>query len=114
MLANFAPAVVTAFPIFQGLTAHGYRAGADTNDINHPMTVLPLVILVVDVTMVYGPITAWPVELFPTCIRCSGFSLPCHIGNWWFAGILPVTVFAIVAATGNIYSGLWCRSLQRP
>ena len=87
--------------------AHGYPAGADPNDINYPMTVLLLVILVVYVTMVYGPIAAWLVELFPTRIRYSGLSLPYHIGNGWFGGFLPATVFAIVAATGNIYSGLW-------
>jgi MFS family permease len=87
--------------------AHGYPAGADPNDINYPMTVLLLVILVVYVTMVYGPIAAWLVELFPTRIRYSGLSLPYHIGNGWFGGFLPATVFAIVATTGNIYSGLW-------
>jgi MFS family permease len=87
--------------------AHGYPASADVNDINYPMTVLLLVILVVYVTMVYGPIAAWLVELFPTRIRYSGLSLPYHIGNGWFGGFLPATVFAIVAATGNIYSGLW-------
>ena len=83
------------------------RPSADPNDINYPMTVLLLVILVVYVTMVYGPIAAWLVELFPTRIRYSGLSLPYHIGNGWFGGFLPATVFAIVAATGNIYSGLW-------
>jgi MFS family permease len=86
---------------------HGYPASADPNDINYPMTVLLLAILVVYVTMVYGPIAAWLVELFPTRIRYSGLSLPYHIGNGWFGGFLPATVFAIVAATGNIYSGLW-------
>ncbi len=86
---------------------HGYPAGADPKDINYPMTVLLLAILVVYVTMVYGPIAAWLVELFPTRIRYSGLSLPYHIGNGWFGGFLPATVFAIVAATGNIYSGLW-------
>ncbi len=86
---------------------HGYPASADPKDINYPMTVLLLAILVVYVTMVYGPIAAWLVELFPTRIRYSGLSLPYHIGNGWFGGFLPATVFAIVAATGNIYSGLW-------
>ena len=57
--------------------------------------------------MVYGPIAAWLVELFPTRIRYTGMSLPYHIGNGWFGGFLPATAFAIVAATGNIYSGLW-------
>jgi MFS family permease len=93
--------------IAAAVKSHGYPASADTNDINYPMTVLLLVILVVYVTMVYGPIAAWLVELFPTRIRYSGLSLPYHIGNGWFGGFLPATVFAIVAATGNIYSGLW-------
>jgi MFS family permease len=93
--------------IAAAVKAHGYPAGADPNDINYPMTVLLLVILVIYVTMVYGPIAAWLVELFPTRIRYSGLSLPYHIGNGWFGGFLPATVFAIVAATGNIYSGLW-------
>jgi MFS family permease len=93
--------------IAAAIKTHGYPASADPNDINYPMTVLLLVILVVYVTMVYGPIAAWLVELFPTRIRYSGLSLPYHIGNGWFGGFLPATVFAIVAATGNIYSGLW-------
>jgi MFS family permease len=86
---------------------HGYPGTADPNEINYPMTILLLTILVVYVTLVYGPIAAWLVELFPTRIRYSGLSLPYHIGNGWFGGFLPATVFAIVAATGNIYSGLW-------
>jgi MFS family permease len=86
---------------------HGYPASADPAEINKVMTVLLLTILVVYVTLVYGPIAAWLVELFPTRIRYSGLSLPYHIGNGWFGGFLPATAFAIVAATGNIYSGLW-------
>jgi hypothetical protein len=97
---NLAAAIATA------VKNHGYPASADPNDINYPMTLLLLVILVIYVTMVYGPIAAWLVELFPTRIRYSGVSLPYHIGNHWFGGFLPATVFAIVAATGNIYSGL--------
>src|SRR5271156_5042872 len=93
--------------IAAAIKAHGYPAGADTNDINLVMTVVLLTILVIYVTMVYGPIAAWLVEMFPTRIRYSGMSLPYHIGNGWFGGFLPATVFAIVAATGNIYSGLW-------
>src|SRR5215212_10171874 len=89
------------------ITKHGYPASANTAQINYPMTVLLLFILVLYVTMVYGPIAAWLVELFPTRIRYTGMSLPYHIGNGWFGGFLPATVFAIVAATGNIYSGLW-------
>jgi hypothetical protein len=71
------------------------------------MMTLILTVLVIFVTMVYGPIAALLVELFPTRIRYSGMSLPYHIGNGWFGGFLPPTAFAIVAATGNIYSGLW-------
>ena len=89
------------------ITSHGYPASADPKQINNPMTVLLLTILVIYVTMVYAPIAAFLVELFPTRIRYTGMSLPYHIGNGWFGGFLPATVFAIVAATGNIYSGLW-------
>lgn len=89
------------------IKAHGYPASADPNDINYVMTVFLLWLLVVYVTLVYAPIAAWLVELFPSRIRYSGMSLPYHIGNGWFGGFLPATVFAIVAATGNIYSGLW-------
>ncbi len=113
LMAGFALAVLTYFPIFQGITHYANPklehapASADPADINYPMTVLLLAILVLYVTMVYGPIAAWLVELFPTRIRYTGLSLPYHIGNGWFGGFLPATVFAIVAATGNIYSGLW-------
>jgi MFS family permease len=89
------------------ITKHGYPASANPAEINYVMTVILLAILVVYVTLVYAPIAAWLVELFPTRIRYSGLSLPYHIGNGWFGGFLPATVFAIVAATGNIYSGLW-------
>ena len=89
------------------ITKHGYPPSADVNEINYVMTVILLTILVIYVTLVYAPIAAWLVELFPTRIRYSGLSLPYHIGNGWFGGFLPATVFAIVAATGNIYSGLW-------
>jgi MFS family permease len=89
------------------IKAHGYPATADPNEINWVMTTLLLWILVIYVTLVYAPIAAWLVELFPSRIRYSGMSLPYHIGNGWFGGFLPATVFAIVAATGNIYSGLW-------
>jgi MFS family permease len=93
--------------IGQAITQHGYPASADPNQINYVATVILLTILVIYVTLVYGPIAAWLVELFPTRIRYSGLSLPYHIGNGWFGGFLPATVFAIVAATGDIYSGLW-------
>ena len=96
-----------AAAIASAVKSHGYPGSADPNDINYVMTTVLLVILVVYVTMVYGPIAAWLVEMFPTRIRYSGVSLPYHIGNGWFGGFLPATVFAIVATTGNIYSGLW-------
>ncbi len=89
------------------IRAAGYPASADKAKVNMPMVILLLTILVIYVTMVYGPIAAMLVELFPTRIRYSGMSLPYHIGNGWFGGFLPPTAFAIVAATGNIYSGLW-------
>jgi len=89
------------------LTAAGYPEKADPARINRPMLLLLLTILVVYVTMVYGPIAAWLVELFPTRIRYTSMSLPYHIGNGWFGGFLPTTAFALVAATGNIYQGLW-------
>jgi MFS family permease len=87
--------------------AAGYPAKADPAQINHVMTTILLIVLVIYVTMVYGPIAAMLVELFPTRIRYTSMSLPYHIGNGWFGGFLPTTSFAIVAATGDIYSGLW-------
>jgi hypothetical protein len=75
--------------------------------MNKPMIILILTIMVIYVTMVYGPIAAMLVELFPTRIRYTSMSLPYHIGNGWFGGFLPATSFAIVAAQGDIYSGLW-------
>ena len=89
------------------LAAAGYPAKANPATINKPMVVLILFVLVLYVTMVYGPIAALLVELFPARIRYSAMSLPYHIGNGWFGGFLPTTAFAIVAATGNIYYGLW-------
>jgi len=89
------------------IRAAGYPAAADPARINMLLTIAILTILVIYVTMVYGPIAALLVELFPTRIRYSGMSLPYHIGNGWFGGFLPPTAFAIVAATGDIYSGLW-------
>jgi MFS family permease len=80
---------------------------ADPAQINKPMVVLILTYLVILVTMVYGPIAALLVELFPTRIRYTAMSLPYHIGNGWFGGFLPTTAFAMVAATGDIYYGLW-------
>ena len=93
--------------VADGLKTAGYPAKADNAAVNKPMVLLLLVILVIYVTMVYGPIAAWLVELFPTRIRYTSMSLPYHIGNGWFGGFLPATAFALVAATGNPYSGLW-------
>lgn len=89
------------------LTAVGYPAKADPEQINKPLVVGILFILAAYVTMVYGPIAALLVELFPTRIRYTSMSLPYHIGNGWFGGFLPTTAFAMVAATGDIYYGLW-------
>ncbi|WKL56154.1 MFS transporter [Asticcacaulis sp. ZE23SCel15] len=89
------------------LTAAGYPAKADTTQMNKPLVVGILFYLVFLVTMVYGPIAALLVELFPSKIRYTSMSLPYHIGNGWFGGFLPTTAFAMVAATGNIYYGLW-------
>lgn len=91
----------------EAIRAHGYPAKADPSQINKPMLVVLLTVLVLFVTMVYGPIAAMLVELFPTRIRYTAMSLPYHIGNGWFGGFLPTTAFAMVAATGNIYYGLW-------
>ena len=89
------------------LTEGGYPAKAEDARINKPMVVAILTLLVIYVTMVYGPIAAWLVELFPTRIRYTSLSLPYHIGNGWFGGFLPTISFALVALTGNIYYGLW-------
>jgi MFS family permease len=85
----------------------GYPAKADPAKLNKPLVVGILTLLVIYVTMVYGPIAAMLVEMFPTRIRYTSMSLPYHIGNGWFGGLLPTTAFAIVAQTGNIYNGLW-------
>jgi MFS family permease len=90
------------------VTAAGYPTkGADPAAINTPLLIAVLTYLAILVTMVYGPIAAALVELFPTRIRYTGMSLPYHIGNGWFGGFLPPIAVALVAATGNIYAGLW-------
>ncbi|MDI1280407.1 MFS transporter [Brevundimonas sp.] len=89
------------------LATAGYPAKADSARVNKPVVVGILFLLVFYVTMVYGPIAAALVEMFPTNIRYTSMSLPYHIGNGWFGGFLPTTAFAMVAATGNIYYGLW-------
>ena len=89
------------------LKTAGYPAKADPAKIDKPLLVGLLWLLVVYVTMVYGPIAAALVEMFPARIRYTSMSLPYHVGNGWFGGFLPTTAFAMVAATGNIYYGLW-------
>jgi hypothetical protein len=89
------------------LKAKGYVSGANKDQINWPMTLLILFVMVLYVTMVYGPIAAFLVEMFPTKIRYTSMSLPYHIGNGWFGGMLPLLATAMVAAKGDIYYGLW-------
>ena len=89
------------------LKAAGYPTKADPAKIDKFKVTLILFYLVLLVTMVYGPIAAMLVEMFPTRIRYTSMSLPYHIGNGWFGGLLPTTAFAIVAQTGNMYNGLW-------
>jgi MFS family permease len=101
-----------AIKVFQAdarkaLDAVGYPTAADPARVNTLVVIAILALLVIYVTMVYGPIAAMLVELFPSRIRYTSMSLPYHIGNGWFGGFLPTTAFAIVAATGNIYNGLW-------
>lgn len=89
------------------LAKAGYPSKANPDEINTPVVIAILTYLVLLVTAVYGPIAALLVELFPTRIRYTAMSLPYHIGNGWFGGFLPTTAFAMVAATGDIYYGLW-------
>ncbi|MGB8932344.1 MAG: MFS transporter [Anaeromyxobacteraceae bacterium] len=89
------------------LTAAGYPVTADMSKVNKPLVMFLLWVLALYVTIVYAPIAAWLVELFPARIRYTSMSLPYHIGNGWFGGFLPTIAFAIVAATGDIYAGLW-------
>src|SRR5213079_835448 len=91
----------------EALKAAGYSATIDRSRINHPMALFILWIMVVYVTMVYGPIDAFLVEMFPTRIRYASMSLPYHIGNGWYGGMLPLLATAMVAKAGNIYYGLW-------
>jgi MFS family permease len=112
------PAVVTGADKKAAITAYqdgvkaalakaGYPSKADPAAMNKPMVIAILVYLVLLVTAVYGPIAALLVEIFPSRIRYTSMSLPYHIGNGWFGGFLPTTAFAMVAATGDIYYGLW-------
>jgi len=89
------------------LKAAGYPGKADPAKVDKFMVIVILSYLVILVTMVYGPIAAMLVEMFPTRIRYTSMSLPYHIGNGWFGGLLPATALAIVAQTGNMYNGLW-------
>ncbi|QDZ27637.1 MFS transporter [Noviherbaspirillum sp. UKPF54] len=89
------------------IKAAGYPTKADPAQMNKGMVLVLLTILVIYVTMVYGPIAAMLVEMFPTRIRYTSMSLPYHIGNGWFGGLLPTTAFALVAYKGDIYYGLW-------
>jgi MFS family permease len=91
----------------QELKVAGYPAKADLTQVNYPMVVALCTWLMVLVAMVYGPIAAWLVELFPASVRYTSMSLPYHLGNGWFGGFLPTISFALVAASGNIYQGLW-------
>jgi len=93
--------------VADALKAAGYPAKADMAKVDKVMVIAILAYLVILVTMVYGPIAAMLVEMFPTRIRYTSMSLPYHIGNGWFGGLLPTTAFAIVAQTGNMYNGLW-------
>ncbi|MBK4735730.1 MFS transporter [Noviherbaspirillum pedocola] len=93
--------------IGDAIKAAGYPSKADPAQMNKGMVLLLLVLLVIYVTMVYGPIAAMLVEMFPTRIRYTSMSLPYHIGNGWFGGLLPTTAFALVAYKGDIYYGLW-------
>ena len=93
--------------VAEALKAAGYPAKADMAKVDKVKVIAILTYLVILVTMVYGPIAAMLVEMFPTRIRYTSMSLPYHIGNGWFGGLLPTTAFAIVAQTGNMYNGLW-------
>ena len=93
--------------VSEALKEAGYPAKADGAKLDKVTVVIILTYLVILVTMVYGPIAAMLVELFPTRIRYTSMSLPYHIGNGWFGGLLPTTAFAIVAQTGDMYNGLW-------
>ncbi|MBI5277537.1 MAG: MHS family MFS transporter [Burkholderiales bacterium] len=93
--------------VADALKAAGYPTKADPAKVDKLMIIVILTYLVILVTMVYGPIAAMLVEMFPTRIRYTSMSLPYHIGNGWFGGLLPTTAFAIVAQTGNMYNGLW-------
>jgi MFS family permease len=93
--------------VLETLKAKGFPTTADPSKVNYPMTILLLFIMLLYVTMVYGPIAAYLVELFPAKIRYTSMSLPYHIGNGWFGGMLPYVATVMMATSGNIYQGLW-------
>jgi hypothetical protein len=97
----------TEMKVFEIPASGPFKMVADPAGVNWTMVIAILFVLVLYVTMVYGPIAAILVEMFPTRIRYTGMSLPYHIGNGWFGGLLPATVFAMSAARGDIYYGLW-------
>jgi hypothetical protein len=110
--SKFTPESVTAIAAFkkevsEALKEAGYPSKADPAKVDKLTIVAILTILVIYVTMVYGPIAAMLVELFPTRIRYTSMSLPYHIGNGWFGGLMPTIAFAMVAQNGNMYYGLW-------
>jgi hypothetical protein len=98
---------VTELPVYKVPAGGDFKIVADPAQINKVQVIAILTLLVIYVTMVYGPIAALLVELFPTRIRYTGMSLPYHIGNGWFGGFLPAIVFALSASAGDIYYGLW-------
>jgi Sugar (and other) transporter len=89
------------------LKTAGYPLKANPDKVNHFLVVILLTLLMVYVCMVYGPIAAFLVELFPTKIRYTSMSLPYHLGNGWFGGFLPFIAASITVTTGNMYAGLW-------
>jgi hypothetical protein len=93
--------------LVSAVTSAGYPSRADSSLVNKPMVVLLIVALVLIATMAYGPLAALMVELFPTRIRYTSMSLPFHIGNGWFGGLLPTISFVLVVYTGDIFYGLW-------
>jgi len=93
--------------IAAALAAAGYPREADSARVDRLKVVAILAVLMIYVAMVYGPIAAMLVEMFPAPIRYTSMSLPYHLGNGWFGGFLPTTAFAMVAASGDIYYGLW-------
>jgi len=111
MLTGFGLAVIGYLPLFKALTRAvnpHYPQPFHPGLLNGPLAVFILTLMMVMAAMVYGPVTARLVDLFPTEIRCTSISLPFHLGNGWFGGLLPLIAAFLVAKTGNIYGGLYC------